>query len=174
MKKYFKEIDGTRVYKTRSQITITKNGMTTYNPTEKMILEDGWTEYVYVAPEKTIQEYKREKLDEIKHYDESSEVNEFFIHDIPVWLDKTTRVGLKLRFESEIAMGKTETTLWYNNIQFPLPLENAIQMLFAIEVYASSCYDMTQYHLAQVNELEDINEIENYDYTTGYPEKLNF
>jgi hypothetical protein len=47
-------------------------------------------------------------------------------------------------------------------------------MLFAIEVYASSCYDMTQYHLAQVNELEDINEIENYDYTTGYPEKLNF
>ena len=46
MKKYFKEINGKTVYKTRQQIVITKNGMSTYNPTEEMVLEDGWMEYV--------------------------------------------------------------------------------------------------------------------------------
>jgi hypothetical protein len=101
-------------------------------------------------------------------------VNEFYINGMPVWLDKTTRVGLKLRFESEIAMGKEETSLWYNGVQFPLSLENAMQMLFAIEIYASACYDTTQYHLAQVNSLSEIEEVENYDFRANYPDKLNF
>jgi hypothetical protein len=174
MKKYVKEIEGKKVYKTRQQIVISKNGMSTYNPTEEMILSDGWVEYVYIEHEKTIEEYKNEKINEIKHYDESSLVNEFYIQGLPVWLDKTTRVGLKLRFESEIAMGKTETSLWYDDIQFPLQLENAMQMLFAIELYASACYDNTHYHISRVNVLENIEDIKNYDYTIGYPEKLQF
>jgi hypothetical protein len=174
MKVYVKEIDGQKIYKTRSKIVITKNGMNTYNPTEEMILNDGWVEYVYVEHEKTIQEYKDEKIEEIKHYDESSSVNEFYIQGIPVWLDKTTRVGLKLRFESEIAMGKTDTSLWYDNIQFPLSLSDAMNMLYAIELYASACYDNTHYHIAQVSLLESIEDVQNYDYIVGYPEKLNF
>ena len=174
MKKYVKEIDGNKVYKNRSEIVIIKNNMATYNPTEEMILEDGWEEFVHIQHEKTIEEYKRDILNEIKRYDESTMVNEFYIQGIPVWLDKTTRVGLKLRFESEVALGKTETSLWYNNIQFPLSLENAMQMLFAIELYASACYDNTHYHMAQVNSLETVDEIKKYDYKVGYPEKLNF
>ena len=174
MKKYVKEIDGNKVYKNRSEIVIIKNHMATYNPTEEMILEDGWEEFVHIQHEKTIEEYKRDILNEIKRYDESTMVNEFYIQGIPVWLDKTTRVGLKLRFESEVALGKTETSLWYNNIQFPLSLENAMQMLFAIELYASACYDNTHYHMAQVNSLETVDEIKKYDYKVGYPEKLNF
>ena len=174
MKVYVKEIDGQKIYKTRSKIVITKNGMNTYNPTEEMILNDGWVEYVYVEHEKTIQEYKDEKIEEIKHYDESPSVNEFYIQGIPVWLDKTTRVGLKLRFESEIAMGKTDTSLWYDNIQFPLSLSDAMNMLYAIELYASACYDNTHYHIAQVSLLESIEDVQNYDYIVGYPEKLNF
>ena len=174
MKKYTKNINGFNAIRTRKQIVLNKTKMNIFNPTEEMILDDGWVEYVYIEHEKTIEEYKNEKINEIKSYDESSLVNEFYIQGIPVWLDKTTRVGLKLRFESEIAMGKTETSLWYNDIQFPLPLENAMQMLFAIELYASACYDNTHYHISQVNVLENIEDIKNYDYTIGYPEKLQF
>lgn len=47
-------------------------------------------------------------------------------------------------------------------------------MLYAIEVYASKCYDNTQKHLANVEKLETLEEIIEYDYHTGYPEKLNF
>lgn len=47
MKRYTK--DG--LIKTRQQIVIRKDGMNTYNPTEEMILADGWVEYVPPTPE---------------------------------------------------------------------------------------------------------------------------
>lgn len=174
MKKYVKEINGEKVYKTRSQITIENNGMTTYNPTESMILNDGWKEYTEVTPKKTLEDYRQEKLLEVIKYDESNSVNEFYIHGLPVWLDKNTRVGLRLRFESEKALNRETTTLWYENIQFTLKLDDAISMLYAIEVYASQCYDNTQLHLTIIKELNTIEDIIAYDYSDGYPEKLNF
>lgn len=129
---------------------------------------------VVEEPSKTIESAKKETKENILNYDSSEYVNIFYIQTLPVWLDKATRAGLKLRFEAEIANGQTETTLWYDNMQFPLTLENAMKMLFAIELYASACYDNTQHHLAEVNKLENIQDILEYDYKTGYPEKLNF
>lgn len=170
MKKYIKD----NKIKTAKQIIIRKDGKQIINPTEEMILANGWVEYIAPVYEKTIEDYKRDKKDEILHFDSSEEVNIFYIQGLPVWLDKTTRAGLKLRFEAEIAMGKTDTVLWYNGMQFPLSLEQAIQMLYAIEVYASACYDNTQKHLTTVDILETIEDIENYDYRIGYPEKLEF
>ena len=109
--------------------------------------------------------------EQISAYDLSRYVNEFIINGIPIWLDKDTRTGLQLRFEAEAAMGKTITTLWYEGQQFTLSLDKAIEMLKAIEVYASKCYDVTQEHLYNINSLEDVK---NYDYKSGYPDKLNF
>lgn len=127
-----------------------------------------------IVPEKTIEDYRKEKIEEVRHYDESGEVNMFYIQGLEVWLDKQTRTGLKLRFEAELAMGKEETSLWYNNMQFPLTLEAAMQMLYAIEIYASACYDNTQKHIAEIEKLKTEEDIENYDFTVDYPEKLNF
>lgn len=162
--------------KNRKHIVITKDGMNTFNPTTEMLLEDGWE--VYVAPEPTAEELlaraKRDKKREIEHYDSSSEVNEFYVNDIPMWLDKSTRTGLMLRFNAEIALGKTETILWYGNVSIPLQLTTAVQMLYALEIYASQCYDNTQSHYAIVDTLETIEEVESYDYKVGYPEKLRF
>lgn len=120
---------------------------------------------------------KEKKIAEILAYDSSSNVNSFTIGGIETWIDKATRVGLKLRFDAEKRLGRTETTLWHNSIQFPLPLEGpvtALDMLDGIELYASACYDNTQQHLSNVKALDSVVEIESYDYTIGYPEKLNF
>ena len=170
MKRYIKD----NKIKTAKQIIIRKDGKQIINPTEEMILANGWVEYIAPVYEKTIEDYRREKKDEILHFDSSEEVNTFYIQGLPVWLDKETRAGLKLRFEAEISKGKTDTVVWYNGMQFPLSLEQAIQMLYAIEVYASACYDNTQKHLTTVDILETIEDIENYDYRTGYPDKLRF
>lgn len=51
MKRFKKEIDGSTVIKTRNQIVIERDGMNIYNPTEEMILADGWEEYVPPTPE---------------------------------------------------------------------------------------------------------------------------
>lgn len=47
----------------------------------------------------------------IQNYDSSSEVNCFYIGDTPIWLDKNTRAGLKLRFDAEMAVGQETTSL---------------------------------------------------------------
>lgn len=113
----------------------------------------------------------------IEAYDSSRHVNEFTIGGVHVWLDKSTRVGLALRFEAEVAAGKTETALWYNGMNFTLPLkgdESSFALLYAIELYASACYDNTQQHYANVYKLESVEDVVAYDYTTGYPPKLAF
>ena len=174
MKKYVKG----NIVKLRKDITIEKDGYVTYNPSEEVLLENGWEEYVYVVPEKTEEEMieikRKEMLNRVDTFDTSDNVNLFYIGEYSLWLDKATRAGLKLRFEAEIATGKTETSLWHDNMQFPLPLEQAMQMLYALELYASECYDQTQYHKMVLSGLTTYDELYNYDYTTGYPEKLRF
>lgn len=120
---------------------------------------------------------KRLLRERILAYDSSEHVNSFSIGGINTWLDKATRVGLKLRFEAEKRLGKTETTLWQNGMQFPLPLVGdvtALDMLDGIELYASACYDVTQMHLANIVTLTSVEEVKKYDHTDGYPEKLKF
>ena len=179
MKKYEKTIDGRVVRLSAKNIVIKNGGFVTTNPTHEQIIADGWVEYIAPPkPEPTAEELleraKENKKAEIEVYDTSPEVNRFYIADAPMWLDKETRTGLKLRFEAEIAMGKTDTTLWADGVQYPLPLSTAVQMLYALEVYASMCYDQTQAHLAAIDALTTVEEVENYDHTSGYPEKLRF
>lgn len=178
MKLYEKIIDGKQHCKPANKIVIIKDGMQTFNPTEEMLLADGWKVHEPVVYEPTEEEIlnreKEYKIEEILRYDSSIEVNGFYIGDFEVWLDKATRVGLKLRFDAEIASGKTETILWYEGMQFPLELVAAVQMLNAIELYASACYDNTQAHIANVKTIENIESLKSYDYRTGYPEKLRF
>ena len=174
MKKYIKD----NKIKTRNEIVIVKDKKQYICPSEELLLAEGWVEYVPVVYEPTEEELLLKEKELIKgqitRYDSSEEVNMFYVNGIPVWLDKATRSGLMLRFQSEIALGKTNTSLWYNGIEFPLPLEMAMQMLYAIEVYASNCYDNTQKHLAEVDKLNTIDEVKEYNYKTGYPEKLQF
>ena len=47
-------------------------------------------------------------------------------------------------------------------------------MLSALEVYAIDCYNTTTDHMFAIKQLNSIEDIESYDYTTGYPDKLIF
>lgn len=170
MKRYIK--DG--IIKTRNQIVIHKDGMNTYNPTEEMALANGWEEYITPIHEPTLQDYQAMKKDEIINYDSSEDVNAFIMRGQSMWLDKATRAGLSLRFQAEQAIGRETTTLWYEGNMFELPIANAMQMLLAIEIYASECYDNTQRHLAEVDKLETKEDIESYDFRSGYPQPLEF
>lgn len=174
MKYYTKTINENFVIKAKREITVIKNGLQIINPSEDVLFEDGWEEYVIPATsdKEKLEIERKNKLQQIIDYDTSSEVNVFYIKDFAIWLDKNTRTGLKLRFEAELAQGKETTTLWYEGISFDLTLEQAMQMLYLIELYASECYDNTQKHIANVKNLNTIDEIRIYDYTLNYPEKL--
>lgn len=117
---------------------------------------------------------KNLKIADIAEYDNSVAVNEFYCNNIPMWLDKETRSGLLTRFNAEKAAGIESTTLWYGTQSFSLTVDKGIEMMNAIELYASACYDKTSEHKANEAALETIEEVNSYDYTTGYPEKLHF
>lgn len=160
--------------KSLNKIVIIKDDMQIFNPTEEMVLEDGWVEFVAPVVERTIEDYRKEKIDEILMHDSSSIVNIFYVNNMPMWLDKATRAGLVGRLSAEINAGKTMTTLWYEIHKFEIPTELAMQLLNAIEIYASECYDNTQQHIANVTLLESIEEINYYDFRVGYPDYLRF
>lgn len=123
------------------------------------------------GPLSFVKDYQKER---IKAYDSSAAVNAFKLKGITMWLDKSTRSGLKLRLEAELAAGKEETTLWYLTTPITLPVTTAIVMLNRLEIYASECYDVTQWHLAAIASLESVEDVLAYDFADSYPEKLNF
>ena len=174
MKRYSKVIDGKTIIKAANEIVIRTATEQIINPSEQMILADGWVEYIPQPYVPTLEEIKARKVDEILAYDSSQAVNEFSMGGLPIWLDKATRAGLLLRFEAEAKAGRTSTTLWYNGLPFTLPLTYAQEILIALELYASACYDNTQSHIAEVQKMESKEAVEAYDYTTGYPQKFLF
>lgn len=56
--------------------------------------------------------------------------------------------------------------------QLMLTCDKAISLLSAIEMYAVQCFDTTAKHKVAVSELTTIEEVEKYDITAGYPERL--
>lgn len=178
MKLYTKIIDDYVYIMPANKIVIIKDDMQIFNPTEEVLFSDGWELYIppvnELTEEEILQQEKENRINDIIEYDSSDSVNIFYVNSIPIWLDKATRSGLMLRLQAESAMGITETSLWYNSIEFKLSVSAAIQILYALEVYASECYDNTQYHIANIAKIETLEDLKSYDYKEGYPNKLSF
>lgn len=119
-----------------------------------------------------LEEAKAEKIAEITDYDTSDKVNGFMLNGLLVWLDKATRVGLMNSTTIAKAAGQQTTTLWLKGIKLVVDCDKAIQLLSALEMYALECFNVTASHKATVNELTTIEEVEAYDYKTGYPKML--
>lgn len=160
----------------RKHIVINKNGKQIIGASEDILFSDGWIKYEQpsLSKEELLLKAKEELRSSIINYDSSDNVNEFIIGDDHIWLDKSTRSGLMLRLQAEKANNLPNTTLWEGNKQYNLDIDVAIQMLYTIELYASACYDNTQNHLAEVDKLTTLEDVKNYDYTVGYPNKLIF
>lgn len=154
--------------------TIELNGCVVCNPTEDMLRQAGYKEYQEPVPTESekIEQAKVEKIAEITAYDTSSSVNGFVLNGLLVWLDKATRVGLMNSTTIAKATGQQTTTLWLGGLKLVVDCDKAIQLLSALEMYALECFNMTASHKAAVNELPTIEEVEAYDYKTGYPKML--
>ena len=98
----------------------------------------------------------------------------FYFGGVKMWLDKATRAGLITRFTSAQSVGEGTTTLWYGTMSFTMPISTAFSVLYAIENYASKCYDVTASHKKDVESLTTLEDIFNYDIKQGYPQVLEF
>lgn len=109
-------------------------------------------------------------LAKINFYDNSEDVNSFIVNGIDFWLDKNTRVGL-----AHLA-NCTEGVMQLVLGDTVLEIESSVmkEMLVQLERYAAQCYLQTQKHLLAIKELKTVEDLINYDYTKGYPDKLTF
>lgn len=119
-----------------------------------------------------LEQAKTDKIAEITAYDTSSSVNGFMLNGVLEWLDKATRVGLMNSTTISKAAGQKATTLWLGGAKLVVDCDKAIQLLSALEMYALECFNVTASHKAAVGELKSIEEVEAYDYKTGYPKML--
>ena len=154
--------------------TIELNGCVVCNPTEDMLRQAGYEEYVepLLTEKEKLEQAKVEKIAEITAYDTSDKVNGFVLNGAVVWLDKATRVGLMNSTTIAKASGQETTTLWLGGMKLVVDCDKAIQLLSALEMYALECFNVTASHKQAVSELTTIEEVEAYDYKAGYPKML--
>lgn len=148
------------------------------SPNENFILEDKNEDDIrfipiYVNNKPNIKEIKKILLSLQKEYDNSAEVNSFYINDKRVWFDKDTRVGLFNLLNIEKASNTETITLWFNSMPVEMNVNKAISLLTTVEKYAKQCYDNTQKHYTEIVQLNSIEACLQYDITAGYPSILN-
>ena len=173
MKRYYKEINDQVVFFAEPLV---HDGMQTFNPSEEMILAAGWQEWQEPEPSEAelLLQAIENKLTEIDNYDKSASVNSFRIGSKDLWLDAALRQQLRTSIEAYKAMGKETASKWFDGIEYTFPVDTWLQILNALEVYASEALNTTESHKVAVKELTSVQEVENYDITLDYPEKLEF
>lgn len=135
-------------------------------------VKSAFSEFIAKINAMQLKQAKAEKIAEIAAYDTSSSVNGFMLNGMLVWLDKATRVGLMNSTTIAKAAGQETTTLWLGGVKLVVDCGKAIQLLSVLEMYALECFNVTASHKAAVGELKTIEEVEAYDYKTGYPKML--
>lgn len=142
------------------------------SPSEELILQAGYhkVEEPLTDP---LELARGNKLMAIEDYDQSNNVNEFYLGGVPMWLDAPTRQQLRISIEAYQATGTETVTKWFGGQQFTFPTSAWLQMLNALEVYAAEALNVTEAHKAAVMAMDNVEDIEDYDITQGYPQKLN-
>ena len=168
MKRYIKDNIIKNIEDINITIEVNEKKITILNPSEEMILNDGWEGF-----EDTAEDLKKIKLQEIINYDKSEDVNKFFINNFSLWLSREERIVIKDRFQREKDAGKEKTRLFYKGLVLELAPDMGIHLINMVSAYADQCFDVTEAHKSALNDLTTKEEIQSYDYTVGYPEKIS-
>lgn len=123
----------------------------------------------YFQSENDIESWKAIRRKQIKGYDQTEKVNRFYLSGLPLWLDKATRVGLVNSISAEKREGNEVTDLWFESIMIQLPVDDALAQLDKIELYAKNCYNVTASHIAEIEQIDNLEELQQYDITAEYP-----
>lgn len=115
---------------------------------------------------------KATKIAEIAAYSDSDAVNSLTFNGIKTWLTRTVRDGYNTSITAAKNLGESNVTFMVGDNEMQLPVEQARRVLDLVQRYADACFIVTERHKIAVRALQTVEEVEKYDYTKGYPEKL--
>lgn len=176
MKQYYKIIDGKTVFY-KDPLVI--NGMQIYNPSEELILAAGWMEYTLPptpkpTPQQFLQEAKDIKIAEIEAYNNSTDVNSFTVNGYETWIPVELRAVFKTSLDAYIALEQPTMTKIWDGVEYTTSPQNWLQMYYRVEFYANECQNVTDRHKITINAMTNIEDVEAFDITADYPERLEF
>lgn len=130
------------------------------------------------TPEQVLETVKSAKLAELENYDQSDAVNGFDVtigeQTMSLWIDRETRADYKSSIEAAELLGRTEVRPVFNGVEVTLSVQMAKMALAQVQIYANQCFGVTERHKAAILLLQSVQEVEGYDFTVGYPERLRF
>ena len=151
------------------------DGTIVLNAPEEMWLEEGWQKVEqltnidlgYNAP--SFEELKQDILNECETYYETTVCEVMFNGEL-LWVPIETRTAYRLLLEDVKASG--EETVEFKGVT--LPIDQALAALASINAYCYQVSKVYNSHVAAINNLSTIQELEQYDYTANYPDNLVF
>ena len=144
------------------------------NPTAK-ISEVFNTALDTTSNTKTLESVKNQMYSKIDSYDNSDAVNQFTVNDeLTGWFTPTERANYKTSVDAAKLLNVDSLQFYMGDVLLDVATQDAETMLAQIQLYADKCFIVTKQHKAAVEALTSIEDVEAYDYTEGYPDKLNF
>ena len=173
-KGYYKIINGETVWFS-GNILVTENSQV-INPSEQILLANGWLIYEdeQVPSQPSLEDAINAKIDQIRSYDGSPDVNGFYVNGTEAWFDKETRSNFRGSLSDAEMLGETEVSVPINEHVVTLPIQTAKLFLAQIQRYADACTITTSRHIEQIRALTTIEDVEEFDITADYPQKLTF
>lgn len=144
-----------------------------HKPTEEEVtLDYQW--HVETLDKMILEQAKLTKTREIKEYNSSSNVDGFYLNGVKHWLTLDERKAAELSTKAHITLGHETTEQCLGGVFYTIPCESLIYMLAELEIYALECLNHAKRQEAEVMAMTDIEAVEKYDVTKGYPEMLRF
>lgn len=141
-------------------------------------VKEVWDMQFAPTPPRTLEQAKQEKIQAINEYDNSDEVNIFYVvkdgNTLSTWFDREERADYRNFIDSAKITGVDNLELYIEDILVTVPVQGAELMLAQIQLYAGACANVTKAHKIAVEALETIEAVDAYDFETGYPERLTF
>lgn len=143
------------------------------NPSAK--IHEVWTMQLDPVHVRNIEDAKNEMIGKIEQYDHSGDVNGFTINNsIEAWFTPSERSNYRSSIDAAKLLGLDSLSFYVGDVMLDIKPSIAEGMLAQIQLYADQCFIVTKQHKAAVEALQTIEEVDNYDYTAGYPSKMNF
>lgn len=156
------------------------NGVFSGIPSVELLTEWGFEEWVEPepTPAELLERAKITKIMELEAYDNSDAVNSFEIvtgnETTSAWIEPDKRSNYRGSLEDCVLLGVTDIEVPIAGMLIPMTVADARVKLAQVQLYADRCTIVTEGHKYAINALSTIEEVEAYDFTAGYPEKLTF
>lgn len=120
---------------------------------------------------------KEKALRKLLDFDNNN-INNFLVNIngeiIKTWLSVQERVNYRQSIEVAKLLENSTLSFYIEDHLLEVSTTKAESMLVQIQLYADQSFLVTKGHELAIKNLESIDEVESYDFKTGYPNKLSF